>query len=69
MEKPIYSAFGNAAHYAQVSASDLMLAYGICLESGRVSDTALNSAITYLIKTADALGYDLVKRQDKEEAA
>jgi hypothetical protein len=60
---------GNAALHAQLCASQLTLAHGIIIESGRVSAPSISRAIDSMRDAAGQLGYDLVKREPKQEAA
>jgi hypothetical protein len=59
----------DAAYHGQACASDLLVAYGIKIDSNRVSKVYTDNALTHFHKMAAALGYDLVKRKEKREAA
>jgi hypothetical protein len=58
------------AHYhAQAAANDLLTAHTILSEVGRVSPIYTESAMKHAQKFAAALGFDLVEREEKQEAA
>jgi hypothetical protein len=58
------------AHYhAQAAANDLLTAHVIRAEVGRVSPVYTESAMKHAQKFADALGFDLVKREPATEPA
>jgi hypothetical protein len=59
----------DAHYYAQQAANDLITANAIYNESGRISPSLTDSALRNATKFAAALGYDLVKREEKQEAA
>lgn len=59
----------DAHYHAQQAANDLLVAHTIRAEVGRVSPTYTEQALSHAKKLAAALGFDLVKREEKREAA
>jgi hypothetical protein len=58
------------AHYhAQVAANDLLTAHTIRSEVGRVSSIYTENALRHARMFAEALGFDLVKREPAKEPA